>query len=80
MKNFLHTDEKYGKLKLQNLTFDLKGATTNRRRFSNSELDKIRKGDRGSSLLDWDWMDLGYRLRVQPDVAKLVSTLYGQLL
>lgn len=75
MKNFLHTEPELG-LNMTHCTFDLKGATTNRRRFyKGPNLDAVAAGGKGSSLLDWDWMDLKFRLNVQPDVRERLAAV-----
>merc|ERR1712194_652868 len=63
MKNFMYM---LPALNLSiNLTFDLKGATTNRERFKfQHERDGILQGHKGSSLLDWDWIKTGQTLDV----------------
>eukprot|EP00656_Telonema_subtile_P023514 TRINITY_DN2498_c0_g2_i1.p1 TRINITY_DN2498_c0_g2~~TRINITY_DN2498_c0_g2_i1.p1 ORF type:complete len:741 (-),score=195.11 TRINITY_DN2498_c0_g2_i1:95-2317(-) len=54
MKNFMYLAHPQYSI---NLTFDLKGATTNRERFASwRERDQLQAGAKGSSLLDWDWM------------------------
>ena len=64
MKNFLFVSNA-PKIKFD-LTFDLKGATTNRCRLNSAELEEVSQGGKGSSLLDWDWMGLDYQLHIKP--------------
>jgi len=56
MKNFMYMQPQLSRC--INLTFDLKGATTNRERFkSQHERDGVElRGEKGNSLLDWDWI------------------------
>lgn len=75
MKNFLK-GAAVGQEGFQfDLTFDLKGATTNRCRLKEDGLAKVRAGGKGSSLLDWDWMNLQYRLDVDSSVQRALSAI-----
>eukprot|EP00656_Telonema_subtile_P038133 TRINITY_DN4273_c0_g1_i1.p1 TRINITY_DN4273_c0_g1~~TRINITY_DN4273_c0_g1_i1.p1 ORF type:complete len:596 (+),score=57.78 TRINITY_DN4273_c0_g1_i1:91-1878(+) len=72
MKNFLYT--KPESALMINLTFDLKGATTNRQRLkSRQKIDEVRNGGKGSSLLDWEWMNLGFEMDLDQTAKRALS-------
>lgn len=72
MKNFLYTKPEAG-LTI-NLTFDLKGATTNRQRLkSHSSIEAVRRGGKGSSLLDWEWMNLSLEMDIDKTAKRMLS-------
>ena len=90
MKNFLYSDQTASPVsptsagpapptsagsKWPKMNYDLKGATTNRQRLYGVELAKAKRDGEGSSLLDWDWINLDCVLDLEVETRRKLAEI-----